>query len=107
MPNSVNATRVQVYADGTRVDSTATVADTNWYPNAHEGPNKNGIVLLSDNRMALVVMRLGSGDYAHNHGAAALQRLLQLLVPIERHMAHLVQAQLHRGSWQRHTAHWS
>ena len=65
VPNSVNATRAQVFGNGTRIDSTAIVADANWYPDAHEGPNENGIVLLSDERTAYVVMRLGAGDYAH------------------------------------------
>ena len=29
---------------------------------AHEGPNENAIALLSDNKTAFVVMRLGAGD---------------------------------------------
>jgi hypothetical protein len=63
VPNSVNASRTEVFRNWSTQVTTAIVANANDYPQAHEGANENAACLLADNRSVFTVMRLGAGDY--------------------------------------------
>ena len=58
VPNSVNATRMQVFSNGSRTTTTVVIADANDYPAAGEGPNENAVAGLADNISVVAVIRL-------------------------------------------------
>eukprot|EP01049_Picozoa_sp_SAG25_P012368 SAG25_NODE_1663_length_2584_cov_1.911469_1_plen_324_part_00 len=63
VPNSVTATRTQIFSNSSRATTTVVIADAKDYPQAGEGPNENSIALMADNMSVVAVIRLGAGDY--------------------------------------------